>query len=99
MNIFVEQGKFKVMVAVATDRILPATDRYMLKQMVLGNQLEIEVKGSSYKIREAQAQIENYLTDYGKTFPAIPFQRLITDRSKVKDSTQWITTLNYPIFE
>lgn len=99
MNIFVEQGKFKVMVAVATDRILPSTDRYMLKQMVLGNQLEIEVKGSNFKIREAQAQIENYLRDYGKTFPAIPFQRLITDRSKETDSTKWITTLNYPIFE
>jgi len=61
--------------------------------------LEIEVKGSNFKIREAQVQIEYYLTDYGKRFPAIPFQRLITDRSKVKDSTQWVTTLNYPIFE
>ena len=99
MNIFIDEGKFKVMVAVATNRVLPSSGRFMLKEMVLGNILVAEVKGGSDKVRECQTQMENYVRDFQKSSPAIPFQRLITDRSRVKDSTQWITTVNYPVFE
>jgi hypothetical protein len=99
MNIVVDEGRFKLMVALATNRVLPSSGRFMLKEMVLGNIMVAEVKGGSDKVRACQEQIRNYVQDHGKASPAIPFLRLVTDRSKVADSTQWITTVNYPVFE
>jgi len=35
--------------------------------------------------------------DYQRAIIAIPFQMLITDRTKETDSTKWITRLYYPV--
>jgi hypothetical protein len=99
MNMLEESGKFKVMVALATDTILPSTDQYKLKQMVLGNILIAEVKGGPERIKACTDQMQRYVSDFGKSSPAIPFQRLITDRRAEPDSTKWITTINYPVFQ
>jgi hypothetical protein len=99
MHIAFDEGRFKVMVAIATNRVLPSSGRFMLKEMVLGNVMVAEVKGGSDKVRECEEQMGNYVRDHGKASPAIPFLRLVTDRRKVTDSTQWITTVNYPVFE
>ena len=66
--------------------------------MVLGNILVGEVKGGLSTILNAEKQLANYVFDYGKASPAIPFQSLVTDRSLEADSSKWITRLNYPIF-
>lgn len=99
LNMYTEAGKQKVMVAYATDTILPSSGPFHLKQMVLGNILIAEVKGGQSRIDSCQEQILQYVEDYGKTSPAISYQRLITDRRKVSDSSKWITTVNFPVFE
>ena len=86
------------MVAIATDRDLPSNNKYFLKNMMLGNIMVAEVKGDRKRIDECIQAMKYYISDYKKSSPAIYFERLITNRLAEKDSTQWITTINYPIF-
>jgi len=100
LNIHTNNNKdFDVMVAVATDQNLPSNKKFFLKNMMLGNILVAEVKGGNTAIDQCQQAMKNYVEDYQKSSPAIPFQRLITNRLTEKDSTKWVTTINYPIFK
>ena len=99
LNIFpVTETSYEVMVAIPTRWDLPEEGNFKLKKMVLGNILVGEVQGGLSTIMKAEKQMANYVFDYGKASPAIPFQSLITDRSIETDSSKWITRLNYPIF-
>lgn len=89
---------YDLMVAIPTDRDLPSTSRFQLKNMILGSLLSATVKGGPEKVMKAEQELENYVKDQQLVSPAIPFQSLVTDRRKVADSTQWITKVNYPIF-
>ena len=62
-----------------------------------GNILITEVKGGSNKINNAYKQIRNYISDYNRIAPAIPFESLVTDRSKEPDSSKWVTRIYYPV--
>ncbi len=99
MNSFEEAGKYRVMVALATDTILPSNNKYKLKQMVLGNILIAEVKGGPERIKACTDEMHFYVSDFEKSSPAIPFQRMITDRRAEPDTAKWITTVNYPVFQ
>ncbi len=100
LNIHSDNNKdYDVMVAVATDQNLPSNEKFFLKNMMLGNILVAEVKGGSTTIDQCQQAMKNYVEDYQKSSPAISFQRLITNRHIEKDSTKWVTTINYPIFK
>ena len=66
--------------------------------MVLGNILKAEVTGGLDRVKEGETELANYVDDYHKLSPAIPFQSLVTDRISQADSTKWITRLYYPIF-
>jgi hypothetical protein len=57
-----------------------------------------EVKGGPHRIRACQEAVEAYVKDHRIQSPAMPFQRMITDRQREADTSQWITTINYPIF-
>jgi hypothetical protein len=99
VNIYTDNNKeYEVMVAIATDRDLPSNTQFFLKNMMLGNIMVAEVKGDRKKIDECIQAMKYYISDYKKSSPAIYFERLITDRLAEKDSTQWLTTINYPIF-
>lgn len=99
VNIYTDNNKkYEVMVAIATDRDLPSNTQFFLKNMMLGNIMVAEVKGDRKKIDECIQAMKYYISDYKKSSPAIYFERLITDRLAGKDSTQWVTTINYPIF-
>lgn len=99
LNVFPVSGtSYEVMVAIPTKWDLPEEGTFKLKKMVLGNILVGEVKGGLSTILNAEKQLANYVFDYGKVSPAIPFQSLVTDRSLEADSSKWITRLNYPIF-
>jgi len=89
---------FEVMVAIQTDRNLPSTNRYKLKNMMPGNILVAEVTGDNQAIKRGEKEMENYVHDFKKISPAIPFQAMITDRLNEKDSSKWITKLYYPVF-
>ncbi len=90
---------YEAMVAIPTQTALPSTDKFQLKKMILGNILTAEVKGGTYRVIAGEDEFKNYIHDYKTLSPAIPFQSLVTDRLVEKDSTKWITILNYPIFQ
>ena len=99
LNIHTDNNKeYEAMVAIATDRDLPSNNKYFLKNMMLGNIMVAEVKGGRKRIDECIQAMKYYISDYRKSSPAIYFERLITNRLTEKDSTQWVTTINYPIF-
>jgi hypothetical protein len=62
-----------------------------------GNILITEVKGGQNEITNAYKQIQNYVSDYNRSAPAIPFESLVTDRRKEPDSSKWITRIYYPV--
>lgn len=89
---------FETLVAIPTDAELPAEGKFLPKKMILGNILKAEVKGGPFTILTGERELANYLLDYKKTSPAIPFETLVTNRMLQTDTTQWITHLYYPIF-
>ena len=85
-------------VGVPVDKELPEKDNIISKWMMKGgNILTGEVTGGQNQINEATKQLEIYIRDYQRSIIAIPFQMLITDRTKEPDSTKWITRIYYPV--
>ncbi|WP_439504344.1 hypothetical protein [Sediminibacterium sp.] len=100
LNVFKEDSiNYTAMVAVATERDIPSNGKFMLKNMMLGNIVVCEVTGDKNVIRQCNDAVKNYVQDHRKTSPAISFERLITNRRTVRDSTKWRTTINYPVFQ
>ena len=90
--------KYLVKVAIPVNKRLPDSDKIRYKWMLPGGNILItEVKGGQDKINEAYKQITNYISDYGRIAPAIPFESLVTDRRNERDSTKWITRIYYPV--
>lgn len=89
---------YKTMVAIPVNKLLESNGQYVFKRMVPGNILVAEVKGGAFRVQEALAQMENFIQDSELISPAIPFESLITDRLKEKDTSKWITKIYYPIF-
>jgi hypothetical protein len=100
LNVYTaENGGTEAMTAIATDRELSGDAPFSLKRMLPGgNILVAEVKGGPHRIRACQEAVEAYVKDHRIQSPAMPFQRMITDRQREPDTSQWITTINYPIF-
>jgi DNA-directed RNA polymerase subunit L len=92
-------GNYEAMAAIATDRKLPATKDFSPKNVLKGgNLLEAEFTGGPFAIKKGLEEFENYKVDLGFISPAIPYQLMITDRVKEKDTTRWLTKFYYPIF-
>jgi hypothetical protein len=99
-NIFTPDDKhYQLMVAIATDRPLPTNNTFLFKEMVRGKIIVGKSIGPKTTIDQCLKQVEYFVKDHGRSSPAIQFNRLITDRRKEKDSTKWITTINYPVFD
>jgi hypothetical protein len=100
LNVFKEDSSsYTAMVAVATERDIPSSGKFMLKNMMLGNVVVCEVTGDKNVIQQCNEAVKNYVQDHRKTSPAISFERLITNRRTITDSTKWRTTINYPVFQ
>lgn len=94
-----EKDHYEVMVAIPVDRKLPETKDFAPKFMLKGGYiLEAEISGGLYRIEKAFTEFDNYRSDHKYTSPAIPYQLLVTDRTKETDTTKWITKLYYPVF-
>ena len=89
---------FQVMVALPVDRELPEKENIFKRRMVPGRFLITEVTGDVDTVKHALEQVQHYFADYKKTSMAIPFQVLVTDRSKELDSTKWVTQIYAPIY-
>lgn len=94
----IDNNNFQTMVAIPINESLKDNNNISLKRMVRGYILEAEVKGGPYTVSNAFTQLDNYVKDYNIDSPAIPFELLVTDRSKEPDTTKWITKLYYPVF-
>jgi len=89
---------YSAQVGLPVDRVLPQKDDISSKWMMKGgNILTGEVTGGQEQIEQAQKQMELYISDYQRSIIAIPFQMLITDRTKEPDSTKWVTRIYYPV--
>lgn len=71
---------------VFVSRMIPMKDRF----------LKTEVLGGPGSIRKAHNAIEVYMRDRFLSAPAIPFEILITDRSREPDTAKWKTTIFHP---
>ncbi|MDQ3551061.1 MAG: hypothetical protein M3413_06010 [Bacteroidota bacterium] len=98
LHVMQSNGRYEIMVAIPVNKNLPAKGNIQPKRMVLGNILVAEVRGGDETVRKGLTEFDNYVTDYGKNSPAIPFASIITDRRKESDTSKWITRLNYPVF-
>jgi hypothetical protein len=90
---------YAVMVAIATNRELAGNEKIFTKRFsqIPDKTLFTEVKGGTENIDKAFNAISLFMADNHLTAPVIPFQLLVTDRSKEKDPSKWITRIYYPI--
>jgi hypothetical protein len=94
-----DSSRFEAMAAIATDITLPNTSEFASKMLLKGgNLLEAQITGGPATIKKAFDEYENVIREYGYTPPAIPYQLLITDRTKEPDTAKWVTRIYYPIF-
>jgi hypothetical protein len=90
---------YEAMAAIATDIGLPDNNEFALKMLLKGgNLLEASVTGGHATIRKGFFEYENAIKDYRWATPAIPYQLIITDRTKEKDTAKWVTKLCYPVY-
>jgi hypothetical protein len=95
----VDSSRYEVMTAIPVDRKLPLTNDFAPKFLLKGgNILEAKITGGLYTIEAAFKEFDNYRSDYKYSAPAIPYQLLVTDRSKEPDTAKWITKIYYPIY-
>jgi len=98
LHIKQDSGLFKTQVAVPVNIEIPGNETFPLKRMVPGRILVAQVTGGITAANEGMDQLQNYVTDFGYSTPAIPFQSLVTNRIEQPDSSKWVTKLYYPIF-
>ncbi|HMK19375.1 MAG TPA: hypothetical protein VK492_14330 [Chitinophagaceae bacterium] len=100
LNVFeLGNSRYEAMTAIPVDKVLPKTNEFAPKFLLKGgNILEAEIQGGPYTIKKGLKELENYRADYKFNSPAIPYQLLVTDRTKEPDTTKWITRLYYPVF-
>ena len=65
--------------------------------MLKDKTLITEVVGDNNAIQKAFKATTTYMDDNKLSSPVIPFQQLVTDRSKQADSTKWVTRIFTPI--
>lgn len=84
---------FETMVAIPVNRELPGNKTISFSRFVPWKVLTAEVKGGDATVDESLLQMKIYISDYQKTAMAIPFESLVTDRSKDPDTSKWITRI------
>ena len=99
LNINTEDSiNYLTRVAIPVDKELKSSGNISYKHMLgRGKILVAEVKGGPGAINNAFYQMKNYVNDYQRIAPAIPFLSLVTDRMKEPDSSKWITRIYYPV--
>lgn len=90
--------QYEAMVAIPINKELPESGSIFPRKMILGKYMVSEVKGGNNRVKEAFQQMQLYFDDYRRTSMAIPFEILVTDRSKEPDTTKWITKIYAPVY-
>jgi hypothetical protein len=91
-------GKYETMIAICVDHEVANDDFLFTSRMVPMKDrfLVTGVTGGPWNISQAHKAVEQYMQDRFLTQPAIPFEILITDRSREKDTAKWKTRICYP---
>jgi hypothetical protein len=89
---------YKVMVALPINKALKEKNGYFITRLIPGKFITAEVKGGDASINESLNNIQLYFQDYKRISMAIPFQYLITDRSRESDTLKWITKIYAPVY-
>jgi hypothetical protein len=99
LNINTEDSiNYLTRVAIPVDKELKSSGNISYKRMLgRGEILVAEVKGGPGLINNAFYQMKNYVNDYQRVAPAIPFLSLVTDRMNEPDTSKWITRIYYPV--
>ena len=91
-------GSFLTRVALPVNKEIPGSGDIEFRFMIKGNILVTnDIRGGKAAIAKAMDGVNDYIKDYGRTSPAIPFELLVTDRMQEPDSSKWITRIYYPI--
>jgi hypothetical protein len=99
LNVRQSDSGFITMVGIPTDKKLPEKGAFIPKRLIpyKNKILTTEVRGGTPTILKAYHQIELYMQDRSLQAPVIPFEQMITDRSREADTSKWITKIFYPI--
>jgi hypothetical protein len=81
INKFFKPGK-----KIFLTRMVPMKDRFLFTEVV----------GGPSTIEKAHQAIDIYMNDHFLSAPAIPFEILVTDRSKESDTSKWKTIIYHP---
>jgi hypothetical protein len=92
-----KDSTFETMVAIPVNKQLPGKGAIFFSRFVPWKVLTAEVHGGNKTVENALDQMKVYMSDYQKTAMAIPFESLLTDRSKEPDTSKWITRIYTPV--
>jgi hypothetical protein len=93
-----DSGQYRCMVAVPVNKIAQGKADIFFVRMVPGRFLTAEQKGGPATISQSHESMKLYFKDYKRTSMAIPFESLVTDRTREKDTANWVTRLYYPVY-
>ena len=93
-----DSSHYETMIAISIDRMIPESRDFFISKMVPMKDrfLTTDVSGGPASIKKAHDAIEKYMKDHSLFDPAIPFEILVTDRSKITDTAAWKTKIFYP---
>jgi hypothetical protein len=89
---------YQLLTALPVNRQVPASGPFFNQRIPLNRFWVTRVHGGSASVEHAIHQFQLYVQDYQKTVMALPFQKLITDRSAEPDTSRWITDIYFPLF-
>ena len=93
-----DSNHFETMIAICVDKMLTNDGNFFVSMMVPMKDrfLKTAVVGGPQTVKDAHQAIESYMSDRVLTPPAIPFEILITDRRKERDTSKWKTVIFHP---
>lgn len=90
-------SQFRLRVALPIHHEIKPGAGQAIKRMVEGYILVMDRKGGPYTIQRAAQLLDQFVKDGNMTSPAIPFEKLLSNRIAVTDTLQWTTRFYYPV--
>ena len=93
-----DSNTYETMIAICINKRIKTDPDFFISLMVPMKDrfLATEVTGGPFTLQKAHEAIVNYMDDHFLSAPAIPFEILITDRSREMDTSKWKTKIFYP---
>lgn len=91
-------NNYQVRVALPIDKKLKDEGDIHYRWMLGGgNILVTEVTGGPHQVKKAFLAMQDYINDFKRVAPAIPFESLVTDRRAEPDTSRWVTKVYWPV--